>query len=118
MMLKISKWLASSRKPFVQIINRQYFSVLFMDKGYYEPVSFDVLIQDIEDNDLYGEISRLLKSLTFLHSNMIKSNSRKLESVLFMDVERKDLYLFQLELMILSQFGFIILSIQDHHLVS
>jgi hypothetical protein len=55
-------------KPFWLYDYRQYFSNLnlSMNRNYFNPTIFDVVIQDLDEKDLHNEISRLL-SKPYLH---------------------------------------------------
>ena len=57
-MLKFKKLLPSIYYSANNI--HQCFSVLFMYGKEFDPAIFDVLIQDFDDHDLHGKISKLL----------------------------------------------------------
>ena len=59
-MLKIGRRLGRLSNPICGMTRHQYFSVLFMEEKQFSPATFDVLIQDIDEQDLHGEISKLL----------------------------------------------------------
>ena len=59
-MLKIGRQLGRLWNPICGMTQHQYFSVLYMKDKKYKLSDFNVLIKDIDEQDLHGEISKIL----------------------------------------------------------